>query len=494
MKQEKKKRFSLREFFKARNTRRGAVSIAITVMMIAALILLNVAVGSLSSQYSLFIDTTPNQAFRLQDVTADYAASIDKDVDFYVLADEMTFEDYGAYYIQANKLIHQLCECSSHITLHYVDPVTDPAFVKDYPEIDWKNGHLCLISCGENYRALDPDDLFDYTQDSNGYYYITAQHIEQAIASSLLMVTSDYIPTVAVLTGQGEDDASAFTSRLSNNAYNIIEVDLATEEKIPADAEFLFIYAPAVDIDDDMYDYLSDWLINHGEYGHHIVYFPTDMYDVSEFPNLNQLLADYGMKLEYGFIREDNRGNIPSTLPTPLCARFLYTNTAFTEHLPNPDISVFLYCTMPVVITDGATASPMLTSSETSFFGPISISGDFNPEYRSYHGAAIGTKTDRAGDGSRASHIVVCGSNRSLMEEFLAYKAFNNAAYFINIFNTLSANGHVNVIIEGKDLSIPVLGAESAAVVDFLTVAVRYLIPGAVLLAGLIIWLIRRHR
>lgn len=490
----KKKNFrtSFKDFLTARNTRRGALSIAITVLIIAAVILMNVAVNSLTSRYSLFIDTTANKAYRLQDVTADYAASIDKDVDFYVLAYEQDFEDSGDHYVQANKLIRQFCESSDHITLHYVDLISDPSFRTSYPDIDWNNPHPCLVTCGKNYRVIDADDMFDYEQDSSGYYYPTNQHIEQALASAVLAVTADYTPTVAVLTGQGETDATPFTTLLTNNAYNVTTVDL-TSGTIPEDAEFLLIYAPAVDIDDEMYTYLSEWLTNNGSYGHTVVYFPNDAYDVSDYPNLNTLLADYGMELDYGYLREDDASNIPSTLRTPLCARFFYGDPLFTDRLQNPSINTFLFRTMPVNITDSTLASPMLVSSEYTFFGPIRIEGDFEPDYQSFNGAAVGTRDSGSLD-SAASHVVVVGSSMAICEEFLNYKAFNNAAYFVNVFNALSSAENTGVVIEGKNVDSDVLGATSSASVDFITVLVRYIIPAAVLAAGLIIWLIRRHR
>ena len=86
------------------------------------------------------------------------------------------------------------------------------------------------------------------------------------------------------------------------------------------------------------------------------------------------------------------------------------------------------------------------------------------------------------------------GSYEALGSEFLSYNAYNNSAYFVNVFNTLSAVGHSDAVIDGKSYDSTVLGASSAASVNFVTVFVRYLIPAAVLLAGLIIWLIRRHR
>lgn len=485
---------AFKDFLKARNTKKGAVSIAITVLIIVAVILLNVAIGGLTSRYSLYADMTSNSAYRLQDITAEYAASIEKEVDFYVLATETDFEDYGDYYVQANKLIRQLCESSSRITLHYIDLTSNPEFPPKYPDVNWQDGHLCLVVSGDNYRVIDADDMFDYELDTSTYtYVVTDQHIEQALASALLTVTSDSLTTVAVLSGQAEDDLSAFTSRLSNNAYNVVDVDLSTGA-IPDDAEFLIIYAPAVDIDDDMLDYLTGWLYNNGSYRHNIVYIPTDMRDVSEFANLNALLADYGMSLDYGYIREDDRSYISAAFSTPLCSRYIYADTTFTEHLQNADIPVYLYCTLPVNITDSTLAKPILTSSETAFFGPITISGDFDPDYRSFNGAAIGTKSNGSTDHELSSHVVVIGSYRSLWDEFLSYKAFNNAAYFVNIFNTLSSSENIGVVIEGKNLNSTVLGADSAATVGFLGVLVRYIIPAGVLLAGLIIWLRRRNR
>lgn len=493
MKNQNNKKFSFKAFLQARNTRRGAVSVAITVLIIVAVILLNVVVNSLTTRNSLYLDTTADKAYRLQSVTADYAASIKKDVDFYVLATEQDFEDAGDHYVQANKLIRQFCESGDHITLHYTDIITDPSFRRDYPDIDWSVPHPCLVVCGKNYRVIDADDMFDYEQDSSGYQYPTNQHVEQALASAVLAVTSDNIPTVAVLTGQGEEDASYFTGLLTNNAYKVETVDL-TAGAIPDEADFLLIYAPAVDIDEEMYTYLSSWLTNNGSYGRHVVYFPSDRSDAAEYPNLNALLADYGMSVDYGYVREDNTANIPSTLRTPLCARYFYADPQFTQRLQNPGINVFLYCTMPVTILDTALASPMLVSSETSFFGQIKIEGDFEPNYMSFNGAACGTRNNGSTEGGKSSHVVVVGSSWAVSETFLTYNAFNNAAYFVNIFNTLSSAENTKVVIEGKNIDSSELGATDTTLVNFVTAAVRWIIPAAVLIAGLIVWLKRRHR
>ena len=490
------KRSGFKSFLKARNTKKGAVSIAITAFIIAAIVLLNILAGALSTRYSLYADMTSNDAYRLQDVTAQFAASVEKDVELYVLANETVFEGYGDYYVQANRLIRQLTESSPKISLDYVDLTTDPTFPSKYPDVDWSKSHLCLVVCGDRYRIIDAEDMFDYELDSTSYtYVITSQHIEQAVASSILNVTADSLTTVSVLTGQSEEDMSPFLTLLKNNAYNVESVDLSTGT-IPDDSDFLVIYAPAVDIDDDMAEYITAWLENGGEYGRNLIYFPSDRRDVTDYPNLNAIMADYGMSVDFAYIYETDSSYIASSLrATPLCSRYIYADDTFTKDLLNPDIPVYLYYTMPVNITDSELATALLTTSEKACIRSLNDTDDedFTPEYQVYNGAAIGKKNSGELEG-KSSSVVVIGSYDALSEGFLKYNSYNNAAYFVNIFNTLSDAENSSIIIEGKNLDSTQLGAGSAASVGFIGALVRWVIPIAVLLAGLVIFLLRRHR
>ena len=282
---------------------------------------------------------------------------------------------------------------------------------------------------------------------------------------------------------------------MKNNVYDVEEVDLNTGE-IADDSEFLIIYAPAVDIDDAMKEYIENWLDNDGDYGHNLIYFPSDKRPVDEYPNLNSLISDWGMKVEYGYIYESDPNFIASSLGSSLCSRYIYADEDFTKELPNPEIPVYLYYTLPITITDPNTARSMLTSSESSFFGPMTdeVADDFEPEYKALNGAAIGTKTNGSTDDLKKSNVVVVGSYDALSEGFLKYNSYNNAAYFVNIIRTLSTKEATSVIIEGKNLESTHLGADNAATVGFIGVIVRWIIPAAVLIVGLVVFLLRRFR
>ena len=480
-----KKQSAFMSFIKARNTKKGAVSITVTVLVIAAVILLNVIVGSLSTRYSLYADMTSNSAYRIQDVTVEFASAVSKEVDLYVLANETVFEGYGEYYVQADRLIRQFCECSDKIKLHYVDLTSDPSFPAKYPDVDWTASHLCLAVCGDRYRIIDAEDMFEYEMDSSTYSYVVkSQHIEQALATAVLIVTSDELTKVSVLKGQNEEDMSKFTALLENNAYDVGEVDLSVGT-IPEDSQFLVIFAPAVDIDADMADQIREWLSS----GNNLIYFPTDQKDVANFPNLNALMADYGMSVSFGYVYESDMSYVASAMKTSLCSRYDYADSTYTKDLRNPDIPVFLYYTMPVEITDSSKATAMLTSSEKAFFGPITdeVSEDFEPDYGVYNGAAVG-------EGEDSSHMVVIGSYDALSGGFLEYNAYNNAAYFVNIFNTLSEAENTGIVIEGKNLDSTALGAGSSETVGFVAFIARWFIPIGILLVGVIMFFIRRHK
>jgi hypothetical protein len=90
--------------------------------------------------------------------------------------------------------------------------------------------------------------------------------------------------------------------------------------------------------------------------------------------------------------------------------------------------------------------------------------------------------------------VVVIGSYDAVQPNYLSISSYNNAAYFVNVFNTLSAKDDVSVIIEGKDPSANDLGLTSVSEIQFPAILVRFVIPIGVLIAGLIIWIRRRHK
>ena len=492
------KKNGVREFFTARNTRRGITSVGITVLLIAAVVLVNVILAVLSSRSSMYIDVTADRTYKLQGVTLDYIKDLDKDVDIYVLASEEDLLTAASsnydYYVQANRLLHEFDYNSEHIRLHYVDIVKNPTFLAQYPNVNRSATHMLLVTCGSEYTVLDPTDVFSYdtqTYQDEGYMVVQSQHVEQSVTTAILTVTDSDRVTVSILSGQDEEDCSAFAARLAMNAYDIETVNLYVED-ISEKSEFLIIFKPMSDIDENLYKKLGAWLENDGKYGHNILYFPNDDVDAALFPNLNSLLADYGMEVDYAYIFEKDTDHlIPgNNLNNSL---FDYADPEFTEDLLNKEKKIIMggaRGTMPIKILDNTMTSQLLVSSDDVDRFDIK-----SQELGSIDGALCGAAIGRKGgaDGVNSS-VVAVGSYYAVSNLYLTADTYNNAAYFINMINVLSRKEDVSILIDGKDPSSAELGVSSVGDLTFVSILVRFIIPGLVLLAGLIVWIRRRHK
>lgn len=499
----KAKKGGLKAFLRSRSTRRGAVSVLLTVLFIAAIVLLNIVMSAVTDRVPLYLDVTENASYQLQPETKEYLAAVNAPVELYVLQKETDFESGDSnnykYYVQANKLLHAIENSSDHISLHYIDLSAEPTFTSPYPQVDWTKSHIALVVSGERYRAVDLTDLFTFDEEQYYYYgytVITKQNVEQAILTAITNVTAADKTVVTVLSGQGEQDLSAFTALLENNAYEVETVSLLNGT-ISDDSEFVVIFDPDVDIDEKVYTALSEWLDNGGAYGHNLIYFPNDQHEPADFPNLNTLLADYGMEVQYGYIYETDNGYLVPGYNHYTSVFDYADDTTYTDGLRNPSIPVVMSYSMPITITDATAASPLLLSSENSIFFPMELmstdASDYDPEPLMQNAAAIGTRSGGTEDG-KSSHIVVIGSYDAVTAGYLSVTSYNNAAYFVNLFNTLSDRDDVSVVIEGKDPNANSLGVTSIDAITFPSMLVRFVIPIGVLLAGLLVWILRRHK
>ncbi len=490
-----KKPSKLLALLKSRQSKRGAVAIALTVIFIAVIVGLNVLTTVLTSKYSsLSVDLTSNDVYKLTDSSLEQLKKLDKDVDVYVLTTEENLENSGDYYVQVNKLIHEFEKACEHINLKYIDLATDPSFTSKYKDINWYNStYLMLIEHDGNYLTVAPEDVFIYEQDTyTGEYTITGQKIEQATLTAILNVVTEEKVGVTFLEVNSEVDASAFKAMLSNNAYKVDTISLLSKD-IPKDTEFVVIYAPTNDIDKNAYETLTKWLDNDGNYGHTLVYVPNSMV-TNETPNLDMLLEEWDIAVEDGCIFEQDYEYMTNTAYPNFISRYAYDDSDFTENLSSTSIPVVLSYSSPIKVLNSG-ASSLLSSSESAVIYPPDADQSWNPDEedpQKLSGAAISTHSNE--DNTKTSNIIVIGSFDALSKGTLESPSVNNSAYFINLFNTISQRDGITLTIEGKTLDTQELGITSAATSSIIIILVRYLIPIAVVIVGIIMWVRRRHK
>ncbi|MDO4747589.1 MAG: Gldg family protein [Eubacteriales bacterium] len=472
-------------------------TLLISLIIIAAIILVNTFLNIFSDSFSPQLDLTSNNLYELTDDTLEHLDKLDKDVTVYVLSDEVSIESGGEYNVQVNKLLRQFEKNSSHIELEYIDMVTNPTFTASYTDVDWaNNSYIMLVECGDEYLPIAAEDVFIYNQDYLTYYgqYVAeGQQLEQALLTAIFNVIVEEKITVTMLTGFGEQDSSAFSALLTNNAYSVETVNPLTG-KISEDSQFVVLYAPMYDLDNDTYELLVDWLYNDGNYGHTFLYVPYDGLDTNT-PNIDSLLEEWSMGIYDNYIYETDVEYMTNSAYGNIITCYDYDETEFSGKLKDQSIPVVMGFTMPIEIYDSG-ASALLSSSDSAVLRPIDATEEWDPddtEKQNLVGAAIATQGNE--DESKSSNVIVVGSYDAFNAPSLSQPNYNNAAYFVNIFNAIADRDDISVVIEGKSIDYGTLGVStSPATVSFLGILFVFIIPISIVAIAIVVFVIRRHK
>lgn len=492
-----KKPSKIGAFLKSRNARRGTTALLLTIIFVAAVVGFNILVTMLTNRFPvLSSDLTSNSIYELTDTSIEYMGELEKDVNIHVLLKEDDLTAQGEYYVQVNELLHQLDQHSKNISLSYIDLTTNPTFTSAYPDVNWTStSYMMLIEHGDDYIPVAYEDVFTYDEEYYSYYgeyVVDGQQLEQAALTAILNVTTEEKIGVTVLSGHGELDATALSALLSNNAYSIENVSLLNGE-ISADSQFVIIYAPTNDIDKDTYDTLVNWLYNDGNYGHTLLYMPHDNVTV-ETPYIDTLLEEWGMGISKNWIYETDTQYMTNSMYPNLISIYNYDEGEFAGGLRDTTIPVVLMYCMPVELYDTSVVS-LLSSSDSAVMMPLDADEewDYNDEEpQSLCGAAISTQGNE--DETKSSNVIVFGSYEAFSETALSATSFNNSAYIVNMVNTIAQRDDISLTIEGKALDSTELGITSTATATILSILFRFLVPLAVVVVGVVMWIRRRNK
>ena len=499
---------NIKAFFKSRKTKHGSFAVVIVALAVALALLVNIVAGLLVDRFpNLQIDLTASQTYQLQKDTVDYIKQLDSDVTVNILASKKAFKSglnaLGGtnYFVQAEKLLKKADALSNKLTIKYVDLTENPTFSGKYPDIDWNSStssYLMLIESGEDYTALTVDECFTYDSQYYTYYggyYWTASNIEQALVTGILDVTTGDKVKVQFLTGAGEDSKiySELMSLLKNNAYDVSEVSLTTEN-LSAETEIAIMYGPTVDLSTAAAEKLESWLDNDGKYGKTLIYLPIAQ--KTDTPNIDAILEKYGMKIGNGIAFSTSSSY---SMSTPYMFLAEYADATFTKTLKNATIPTVVYNSRPIEITDDTVANALLGISSSAGVMPFdadtsSIEDESDlQQFMKPEGvtlAAIGKKT---GDEDATSNVVVFGSYAMMYSEFLSVTTYNNANYIVNLCNTVTNRGDMGITITSapsENIELGVVDGTTTVAIGIIFIGV---IPLTVLLIGLFMYIRRRN-
>ncbi|MGN1131675.1 MAG: Gldg family protein [Ruminococcus sp.] len=510
-----KKPSKIKKILHSRKFARGWLFAAVIAVFLACVIAVNVIVSVLENRFpALTFDITSSNMFELQDETKKLCDSLEKDIQLYLLTDEDTFKSYDSYYstayfTQTNQLFKEIAGRSSHIKFDYVDVSSNPSFSSEYSNLNLTTSGadtILIVDAGDDkYKGYTISDLFVLETDDSGYQTITGTQVEQTVCTAILGLTKKNTAKACFITSSGimaenksssgESTYTALKKLLKNQAYDTATVDIDSNQKIPTDCDVLLLVAPTQDVSETGLEKIEDFLDTAKKTNKTFVYVPNPFKVEDGTPNLDSFLETQGIIVGDSMVYEQSDKYLSSMYPDDhTLSLYDYDSEDFTSGIDTAT-KILMGYTRPITFTEGSNAVSLLNSSDKADTLPFTaesesdiVEGNGEP----ISGAAI--NQSEVTDGVYKNTVVI-GSYYALSEDFLnTYTQYNNANYFVNMFNVLTENEGETVVITSAQASDTSLGLQSESQTTIPSIIFLGVLPIGILVLGIVIWAVRRKK
>ena len=463
--------------------RSGLYSTAILVIVLVLAVLVNLLVRAIPSKYTEF-DLSEAGMYTLGDSSRQLVQGLTQDVHVYYLCET------GSEDAILSKLLDHYAAESRHFSWEQKDPTLYPTFAAQYGAENTSSGSLILV-CGDNSTVLDAADLYEY--DYSDYYTTGAANVtfsgEKEITSAIYKLTAGEHSHAYYTTNHGEQ---ALTSSLTNalDAQNIEAqpLDLLTSN-IPDDCKLLIVNAPTSDFagSDGLVDELSQletYLANGGK----VLLLTNAYYDT---PNLDSVLAQFGMSRELGLVVEGDAGHALYGYPYSLFPDYTTPVESTALNGMNRSTHVMLAAAQGIVLTEteNVTSEALLTTSDEAY------------SKQNFTEASTTAKEDGDTDGPFTLAAWARNDDTEAEIIWIACPNMDSEELYQSIPGNLtflqgcaaSLVGQDGILIDTKALeAAPItIAASTSMALGFVLV---FVLPAVVLVAGAVVVLLRRRR
>lgn len=489
-KQTGKKRKGAGAFLARRQFKYGGFAILLTAVVIAAVILLNIAVGAIETNWGLSIDVTSNKVTDFDQATYDVLAGFDEPVSIYTVYQNGSTSPLR---YQVEDVIEKYRAKNKNITVDNIDPVSEPLRVTKYAGDTALTEGAIIVTNGDESRVKLIDRTEYYRTATSSYTggTYTVFDVEPKLTGALLYVTSKETPRVFFLTGHGETDAEASSTlligQLESDNYDVATLNLIGTDVVLAPGDVVVIDSPRRDLTDDEYTILMDWIVTGGR-----MYINMDYTaDASVLVNLFRLLDYYQLGYDEGYIEEDQSSTANWVQATYMLVPNMDAEHEITADLNANDRYLMVLNARPIKKVDFPESGLQYTTLLSSSAKSVVVQGDGTSDPASYP-VAMSMLKQNYEDPSKDVRIVLTGGSGMLADNYMMMN-YSYIRYFLfNAFDWL-VNREVNVSISGKLVDTTVLSIPDAATAWTLAAIVVIAIPLLVAVCGVVVWIRRRR-
>ncbi len=530
-----------------RRFRFGSLATALTAVVIAAVVLLNVLVSALDAKFPLTLDVTGDKVLTLSDATKELAKSVNEPVRITACIDEAYFsspntgnKEMDTILSQFYSTVKQLSSLSGgKISYDFIDltkNVTEAAALAQY---DVSDGEI-LFTCGKRSNVIGLEALMEYDSNYNQYLqyqqygmsytgdYTFTSLVEPALINGIQAVLNENLASVTMVVGHGEDEnvISALTETLQKSGYEVMTLDITTmENTFDKTCGMAILPAPSTDYSAEELALLRAWANNNGYMNHQLTYVVN--YSVY-LPSLSEFFMDnYGIEVTPYWVSETSNGRIFYNGTT-----YTYGDLAETDYTEAVEKAIKAPATaalklhwdedktlakyVQAVVTFPETAQLIDYAKYTASYKALLENVDVNDltnnqksELQKQIDALVTANTAKADtypivgmaysrteatvDGVESStSALVCGSS-GMLATYLTDASSKNEVAFTQVFNGLTGNKST-VSVAGKSLSISTIDFGSEAVKKLVGLGLfTVLLPVCVLVCCLVVFLRRKN-
>lgn len=453
-----------------RKLKKGGYTAILSVIVIAAVVILNMIVGRLPEKVRQW-DMSSTQIYTLGGTTRDLLAALDKDITIYVVANPESVDK------RITSFVKRYEDLSGHIKVVTVDSVLHPDQMKKLKAED----NTLLVSCDATNKteSIALSDIIKMDEMSY-YYYGQAKETEfdgeGRLTGAISHITNEVQKTVYVTEGHGETALGATVSdMLQKSSLTVTSLNLLTGGGIPEDCELLLLNAPSSDLATDEKEMISKYLNSGGNV------MILAGYTEKDRPNLNSLISDYGLNLENGLAADTKsfyQNNPYYIFPS------IQEGSEITNGIDMKSAALVLQSaalTQKKDLPEGVEVTPFMQTSD----GGMLVTADKQTK-GTYILGAVSVKTLDSG----SARLTVL-STPSLIDEGLntSFTNLTNLSLFMNAV-TANFDDVSNVSIPSKSLEVTYNTVTHGGMWGILFI---FVIPVVTLAAGLVIWLKRRR-
>lgn len=484
----------------------GTYSIAVTAIVIAAILVINGIVAALPGRFTS-MDVSDQKLYSIGDITKGVLDSLTEDVTLNLIT-QAGQEDEAVV-----KLCQSYEKSSDHIRLNIIDAVANPAFASQYTDETLPLNSVIAV-CADRAETASYYNFYGYTSYySDPAYWDAEGQITRAVAAAAFPANTKVYYTA------GHDElavSSEMADALAKANIESGELNLLSGD-VPEDAGALIIYAPSQDFTEDEVKKVMNYLESGGRL---LLVTMSEAVTGSGTPCLDRILSTYGVTRRGGLVME---GNESSYVQAPYLILPKTGNSEVTKGLENQNI----ICALPEAVDPGDTDEAVYTvltvlstdedgylkeeildsverseKDETGVFA-LAISIEETPSQDSKGTPDVdlpeGTAEEEDESGSRAMRILYystpCLFSSAALSTLIQQQTAlpeGNMALFSSSMAYLT-DQEASAAVPAKSLQVP------QTIIDTGTHTVLGLcmmvgLPLAVLLAGLIVFLRRRRR